>query len=469
MRLYAVELLAERGEHVDEVAEHPWMAGRLDVILAALPDFGAAADPPVSLEGMPRPDPLSRFRYYLGHALRPAPAGGAVPVQAPGDGGEPGWREAGSIAAPRYAAGGLIRPAPDPGSLDEWAGVIAAALTMMCAGDPAETSREFTRRHTLLARSVAEHNRACARPLPEGLGGCEFCGWRPPGSPACADWHELSGGDSRCARCGEWLTALTRFSSSAVYQLGEGRVLAAACVLHGSEAEGRAFRDWLTRQDPALLDTPSVNVGASMCRRRGHQFGQVSGVPRAALAPEEAVECDRCGLAIEGGDAEQRAYLAAFLNDGPAIPRAFLTAAQPYHHYPLVEGGAQDATDQAAERAAEELARRPHGRFTAGRLRAAIFGEGIEPERLDTEEAIRQDLADMSAAQSATRRRLAPLESLPAETRLTVAAGPGREPEAWRMTAVGVWIARAGEPTVDLTAEGKTAGQLRADLARKRR
>jgi hypothetical protein len=49
LKNYATSLLEHRGEVVREVAEHPWMAGRTDIILAADPDWPITF--PVELNG----------------------------------------------------------------------------------------------------------------------------------------------------------------------------------------------------------------------------------------------------------------------------------------------------------------------------------------------------------------------------------------------------------------------------------
>jgi hypothetical protein len=77
------------------------------------------------------------------------------------------------------------------------------------------------------------------------------------------------------------------------------------------------------------------------------------------------------------------------------------------------------------------------------------------------------DLDEMEAIRAAQERRPDPLHEIPGPVPLLVAAGPGRDYEAWRHVALGVWIAHLSETyrTADLTAETMTAAQLRALLA----
>jgi hypothetical protein len=79
---------------------------------------------------------------------------------------------------------------------------------------------------------------------------------------------------------------------------------------------------------------------------------------------------------------------------------------------------------------------------------------------------------DPGEALAAYRRRPGPLEDQPDLMPLVVAPGPGPHRQAWRMTAVGVWFAYAGEPCAEFLPEGDparpervTAAQLRARLA----
>jgi hypothetical protein len=86
-------------------------------------------------------------------------------------------------------------------------------------------------------------------------------------------------------------------------------------------------------------------------------------------------------------------------------------------------------------------------------------------ELVDAALAAYAHLMEAAMTAQASDRQPAALHLLPGTVKLIVAAGPGESYEAWRHVAVGVWIARDGEETGDVTAETMTAGELRALLA----
>lgn len=198
-----------------------------------------------------------------------------------------------------------------------------------------------------------------------------------------------------------------------------------------------------------------------------------------ATAPGERVtRCVNCGHWLTAIAADANGD-AAILGDGPApagqcTPHATRDAAVQFRDWLTGDSGGEPVIiDSALPGAAliGDALRVVVSLLLSGTDECGVCGAAPgEPCRAtgdvgdwDTAARVRDaetTAAELDAAEAAATRLPGPFPNLPGPTPLTVAAGPGRHPEAWRPAASGVWFAYAGEPTEDLYAERITAGEL---------
>jgi hypothetical protein len=319
---------------------------------------------------------------------------------------------------------------------------------------------------------------------------------RPPeaGPGACPRRHVLEPGGRRCALCRRLVTVVLADPGGWFAVLAEGQADAAQTVLHRDEQAQDRFRRWLVSYATGLATADSLTLdeaaavaaaiappgtpqpgepgwsdfvllrlrGARACSREGHRI------------PASAAECARCGLRLEGGTPEERAFLAGWLNQQPGRRPAAETAARAARDVTVLDGQQVAARIMASASACGcgwcrllrgEPVSFARGGPAAGRRTAEQRGELEHAEMCG---ATPRELEEIIAAQD---RKPGPLGDLPGDTVLLVAAEPGPDFEAWRHVAQGAWIGQDGEAHVELPAddparpERMTAAALRARLA----